>query len=131
MPNVSLDKPTQQTKAPQDTESLTATLVNQTSGDLVLVNSSTDEQWSIPPPSVIASGQSGQFSSPGDFSNPSAGSVTYKAVAVNDTTFTLQWTIPSVGPNNINWQTSPGLTAKESGSLSGWNLSASWFISAG
>ncbi|MCE9668397.1 hypothetical protein LY474_11290 [Myxococcus stipitatus] len=131
MPNVSIDKPTQQPPSPQSTESLTATLVNQTSGDLVLVSSVTNEQWTIPPPSVIAAGQSGQFSSPGNFNNPSAGNITYKAAAVNNATFALQWDIPSIGPNNINWQTSTGLSAQESGSLSGWNLSAAWFISAG
>src|SRR5215217_2286965 len=131
MPEVTIDKPAQPTASPASTESLTATLVNQTQGNLVLVSSTTNEQWTIPPPSIIAPGQSGQFSSPGDFSNPSAGIVKYQASAVNNATFTLNWTIPSVGPNQINWQTTPGLNAQESGSLSGLNLSASWFISGG
>lgn len=130
MPEVTIDKPAQKpTASPDSTESLTATIVNQTQGNLMLVSSTTDEQWTIPPPSVIAAGQSGQFSSPGNFSNPSAGNVKYQASAVNNATFTLNWTIPSVGPNHINWQTTPGLNAQQSGSLSGWNLSASWFIS--
>ncbi|NVJ25636.1 hypothetical protein HUW62_30880 [Myxococcus sp. AM011] len=129
MPEVTIDKPAQPKASPDSTESLAATLVNQTQGDLVLVNSNTNEQWSIPPPNIISAGQSGQFRSPGDFSNPAAGNVTYKASAVNNATFTLTWTIPSVGANHINWQTSPGLSAQESGSMSGWNISASWFIS--
>lgn len=129
MPTVSIPKSTQVTPAPQTTESLTATLFNQTSGDLVLVKSDTNMQWLIPPPSVIPAGQSGQFNSPGDFANPSAGSVVYQAVAVNNATFSLEWTIPSVGKNDITWQCSPGLSAQESGSLDGWNLSAAWYIS--
>ena len=129
MPTVSIPKSTQVPPAPQTTESLTATLVNQTSGDLVLVKASTNMQWIIPPPSVIPAGQSAQFDSPGDFSNPSAGIVVYQAVAANNATFSLEWTIPSVGKNDITWQCAPGLNAQESGSLDGWNLSASWYIS--
>ncbi|MFY1827351.1 hypothetical protein ACN47A_15625 [Myxococcus fulvus] len=131
MPEVSVEKPNQTKPGPESTESLTATIVNQTSGDLVLVKSATNEQWTLAPPSVIPAGQSGRFISPGDFSNPSAGYVVYQASAVNNATFTLNWTIPSVGPNSFSWPTSPGLVANESGSLSGWNLSASWFVSTG
>ena len=129
MPTVSVAKPTNVTPSPQSTESLAATLVNQTPGDLVLVKAVTGMQWTTPPPSVIPQGQSGQFNSPGDFSNPSCGYVVYKAVGVNNATFTLEWTIPSIGKNDITWKCDPGLSAQESGSLDGWNLSAAWFIS--
>lgn len=127
MPTVSVPKPTHTQPSPQTTESLSATLVNQTSGDLTLVKSATDMQWLQPPPVTISAGKSGQFVSPGDFANPSAGYVVYQAA--DGSQFNLQWTIPSVGKNDITWQTTGVLSAQESGSLDGWNLSASWFIS--
>ncbi|AGC49363.1 hypothetical protein MYSTI_08097 [Myxococcus stipitatus DSM 14675] len=129
MPEVTIDKPAQPQASPQTTESLTATLVNQTQANLLLVKSASGLQWTRPPPATITPGQSGQFASPGDFSNPSSGSVVYQSASSGGATFTLTWDIPSVGANSIHWQTTPGLTAQESGSLSGWNLSASWFIS--
>ncbi|WP_338872643.1 hypothetical protein [Myxococcus stipitatus] len=128
MPEVTIDKPAHPQASPQTTESLSATLVNQTPGDLVLVKSSSGMQWTRPPPSTLSPGQSGQFSSPGNFSTPASGYVVYQSAAVNNATFTLSWDIPSMGANSIRWQTTEGLTAQESGSLSGWNLSASWFI---
>lgn len=127
MPTVSVPKPTDVTPSPQTTESLAATLVNQTSGDLVLVKSASALPWLVPPPQVISAGKAGQFTSPGDFANAANGYVVYQAATGG--TFTLQWAIPSVGKNSVTWQTEQGLSAQESGSLDGWNLSASWFIS--
>lgn len=127
MPTVSVSKPTNEQPSPQTTESLKATLVNQTSGNLTLVKSASEMQWLQPPPVTIAAGQSGQFNSPGDFANPSAGYVVYQSTS--GATFTLEWTIPSVGKNDVTWTTTGDLSSQESGSLDGWNLSASWFIS--
>ncbi|WP_163999189.1 hypothetical protein [Pyxidicoccus caerfyrddinensis] len=127
MPTVSVPKPTNEQPSPQTTESLKATLMNQTSGVLTLVKSASALTWVQPPPGTIAAGQSGQFTSPGDFSNAANGYVVYQAT--NGATFTLQWAIPSVGKNSITWQADGGLSAQESGSLDGWNVSAAWFIS--
>jgi len=127
MPTVSVSKPTNTQPSPQTTESLSATLVNQTSGALTLVQSQSEMQWLQPPPPTLAAGQSGQFVSPGDFANPSAGSVVYQSSS--GATFTLEWGIPSIEKNSFTWTTTGGLTSQESGPLDGWNVSASWFIS--
>ncbi|QSQ21537.1 hypothetical protein JY651_41210 [Pyxidicoccus parkwayensis] len=127
MPTVSVPKPTNEQPSPQTTESLKATLVNQSSGVLTLVRSASALPWVQAPPSTINPGQSGTFISPGDFSNAANGYVMY--ATPNGETFSLEWAIPAVGKNNITWQTTSGLSAQESGSLDGWNVSAAWVIS--
>ncbi|NMO16363.1 hypothetical protein HPC49_07855 [Pyxidicoccus fallax] len=127
MPTVSVPKPTDVKPSPQTTESLAASIVNQTSADLVLVKSASALPWIQPPPQVIQAGKIGQFNSPGDFSNAANGYVVYQGA--NGATFSLEWAIPSVGKNSITWQAEGGLSAQESGSLDGWNVSATWFIS--
>jgi hypothetical protein len=127
MPTVSVPKPTNEQPSPQTTESLNATLVNQTSGTLSLVQAASGMPWVQAPPTTIAPNQTGQFISPGNFSYPASGYVTYQAA--NGETFTLEWSIPPAGKNQVSWKTSSGLSAQESGSLDGWNLSAAWVLS--
>lgn len=127
MPTVSVPKPANAQPSPQTTESLAATLANQTSGVLTLVQANTNVPWVQPPPNTIAAGQTGQFTSPGKYQVPAAGNVVY--VGANGAQFSLEWNIPTIGKNEISWQATGGLSVQESGSLDGWNVSAAWFIS--
>jgi hypothetical protein len=115
--------------APSTLSSYTATIVNNSSATLTLKSSTTNMQWTQPPPQTINAGGQGVFSSPGDFSNPAAGDVTY--IDTNGGSITITWDIPSVGPNAIRWSQQGDLSMSQSGSTSGWNLTNFFTVQGG
>ena len=130
VPTATNADPEKDPKLAQSTlSSYTATIINNSSATLTLTSSSSNMQWTQPPPNTIAAGGQGVFSSPGDFANPAAGDVAYADTSSGSISIT--WSIPSVGPNGINWNQKGDLTISESGSTSGWNLTNYFTVNGG
>ena len=117
-------------KAPSDSlSSYTATIINNSRVTLTLTSSASNLQWTSFPPNTIPPGGTGKFSSPGDFSNPAAGSVEYAGGTGG--AIGISWNIPSVGPNSIRWTQSDKLTISEDGSTGGWHVQNTFTVAGG
>ena len=115
-------------------ERFTGTVNNQTDASLVLLYSNVCQVWDKSPAFEVPRGTQVVFGSSGDFANPACGTVSYqyKGTRVPGApAFTLHYTIPSLGPNQIVVTSDPGLRVVIEGDRSGWDVYLTFVVTVG
>ena len=140
MPYIIAEKPTQlepeasQPGAALALESFMATIFNLTDANLRLMTSSVCGTWDKAPDFLVARNAGTLMGSSGSFSNAACGGCTYQylgSTVPNNPVFTINYVVPSLGPNHIVWHADPGLQIQVEGDTTGFHPVLKFSITLG